>query len=81
MHPDECWCRPGWIGQDCSECIPYWNCVNGFCEKPFECQCNPGYIGKDCNATTDTDGEWGAWGAWSDCSTTCGTYGTETRTR
>ena len=46
MHPNECWCKGGWQGVDCSECIPYWACVNGFCEEPHECKCFEGFIGK-----------------------------------
>ena len=47
MHPDECWCNGGWQGTDCSECIPYWNCVNGFCDEPFECKCLEGFVGNN----------------------------------
>ena len=78
MQPDECWCRPGWQGADCSECVPYWNCVHGFCEEPYQCICEEGFIGKDCNATQVTDGNWGQWGPWPDC---CPENGTQIRTR
>ena len=58
-RPDECWCKPGYQGPTCSECVPYWNCVHGTCEQPFECNCDPGWLGMDCNATESTDGNWG----------------------
>jgi len=80
MHPEECWCKGGWQGVDCSQCIPYWNCVNGYCDEPHECKCFEGFVGKDCNSTMNQDGNWGQWGAWSTCSATCGS-GIETRKR
>ena len=36
-EPGECWCRPGYTGPTCTECLPYPGCANGFCEKPWEC--------------------------------------------
>ena len=52
MMPETCWCRDGWKGENCSECVPYWNCQNGgYCNKPYECICKPGFFGKDCSET------------------------------
>ena len=46
MKPNECWCKAGWQGPSCSECVPYWNCVHGTCNEPFECNCEFPYKGK-----------------------------------
>merc|ERR1712080_260079 len=74
-RPGECWCSPGWQGPLCDQCVPYWNCVHGYCDEPFECKCFDGYTGKDCNQITggsgslpSVDGAWGAWGEWSPCT-------------
>ena len=51
MMPDTCWCRAGWAGPNCTQCVPYWNCQHGHCNLPWECNCEPGYFGTDCNET------------------------------
>ena len=51
MMPDTCFCREGWTGYNCTQCIPYWSCVHGHCNKPWECICDAGYFGKECNET------------------------------
>jgi len=71
LQPDECWCKPGWSGDTCSECLTSWGCVNGYCEEPFQCICEDGFLGKDCNSTVPTDGNWGQWEPWSSCSDEC----------
>jgi len=71
--PEQCWCKPGWTGENCTVCQPYWSCVHGHCdENPWECICDDGWLGPDCNSTENTDGNWGKWGEWSECSKTCG---------
>ena len=54
LQPEECWCKPGWSGDTCSECLTSWGCVNGYCEEPFQCICEDGFLGKDCNSTVPT---------------------------
>ena len=50
LQPEECWCKPGWSGDTCSECLTSWGCVNGYCEEPFQCICEDGFLGKEvCN--------------------------------
>ena len=49
--PDTCTCKPGWRGDNCSECIPYWKCEYGTCDQPWECNCETGYSGNECNET------------------------------
>ena len=68
LQPEECWCKPGWSGDTCSECLTSWGCVNGYCEEPFQCICEDGFLGKDCNSTIPIDGNWGQWEPWSNCS-------------
>ena len=51
MMPDTCICRDGWTGPNCTECVPYWNCQHGSCNKPWECNCDKGYFGLECNDT------------------------------
>ena len=52
-HPELCHCRPGWEGQDCSQCIKKHGCLNGNCNKPFECICEDGWKGDLCDARED----------------------------
>ena len=51
MMPDTCICKDGWTGPNCTECVPYWNCQHGTCQKPWECNCDAGYFGLECNDT------------------------------
>ena len=36
--PNQCWCKPGWSGPTCNDCVKYPGCVNGFCTDPWECR-------------------------------------------
>ena len=45
-----CSCLPGWIGENCNECIPLNGCVNGHCgDVPNTCICNEGWGGVICD--------------------------------
>ncbi|KZC06059.1 Delta-like protein C [Dufourea novaeangliae] len=48
-RPGTCWCRVGWTGPNCTECVPYPGCVHGSCKRPWECRCEPGWAGDLCN--------------------------------
>ncbi|XP_048505179.1 delta-like protein B isoform X2 [Athalia rosae] len=48
-RPGTCRCRTGWKGPNCTECVPYPDCVHGTCVKPWECRCQPGWTGDFCN--------------------------------
>jgi len=72
-HPELCHCRPGWQGEDCSNCLKKHGCLNGYCNKPFECICDKGWKGDLCDATTDVDGVWGPWDEWTNCNPKKGT--------
>ncbi|XP_055357757.1 delta-like protein B [Paramacrobiotus metropolitanus] len=47
--PNECKCRLGWQGRDCSECIRYPGCERGTCQQPFQCNCDEGWGGLFCS--------------------------------
>lgn len=46
--PNECRCRLGWQGRNCTECQTLPGCRHGTCRKPLECRCKPGYTGILC---------------------------------
>ncbi len=49
-------CHPGWRGENCTECVPLPDCLNGFCDKPLECKCQDGYLGQFCHKPKCRDG-------------------------
>ena len=52
-RPDECRCRVGWTGANCTECVPYPGCSHGTCSEPWTCNCDPGYGGITCEEKLD----------------------------
>lgn len=50
--PNECRCKVGWMGTNCTKCHPYPGCKNGICHRPWECICNPGWGGILCDEGT-----------------------------
>ena len=52
-RPNECRCRVGWSGSNCSECVPYPGCKMGNCTQPWTCDCQPGWGGIDCTEKLD----------------------------
>lgn len=52
-RPDECRCKVGWMGTNCTECVPYPGCAHGTCSEPWTCNCDPGYGGITCEEKLD----------------------------
>ncbi|RWS08772.1 delta-like protein 1 [Dinothrombium tinctorium] len=53
-RPNECRCRVGWKGVNCTECVPYPGCEHGNCDTtPWTCKCEPGYGGITCSERLD----------------------------
>lgn len=49
-RPNECQCKAGWQGPNCTQCQPDPHCVHGTCSnREFECNCNPGWGGPYCD--------------------------------
>ncbi|KAF0978791.1 hypothetical protein FDP41_001861 [Naegleria fowleri] len=54
VNEDDCKCREGYFGQDCSvsKCTDLNNCsLNGLCIAHNNCSCFPNFFGDDCSST------------------------------
>ena len=40
---------PVFKGEDCSKCIPFPGCQNGYCKSAYECRCKEGWSGTNCD--------------------------------
>ena len=59
--PDTCSCRPGWSGENCTQCEVRAGCQHGTCARPGDCNCSPGWRGTFCSVP--------------DCGPACSTVG------
>lgn len=50
VEPDQCQCKMGWRGENCTECDTEPGCLHGTCDKPLECLCEPGWTGPLCSS-------------------------------
>lgn len=50
---NDCRCKVGWWGKNCTQCFPYPGCVHGTCNRPWECNCKPGWGGMLCDQGTE----------------------------
>lgn len=59
--PNECKCKLGWRGENCTECAVLPGCQHGSCTDPLDCDCEKGWQGTFCSQPICSEGCQNGW--------------------